>query len=119
MTGSESPDVPRLSEFAESALLLALISPLLLGLTALLALPVGVAGLVEVRRSGGRLGGTGHAVAAIIISLVVLVIAAGLALYVTQTPLPWKCDECRPPEMGMLLDTNGGTQCAHSRSSHV
>ena len=58
---------PPLSEFAESALTLAAISPLLLGLTALLALPVGVVGLVEVRRSRGRLRGTGHAIAAIVI----------------------------------------------------
>lgn len=83
-----------LSELAQSALLLAVISPLLLGLTALLALPV--AGLVEVRRSAGRLRGTPQAVAAIVIALSVLAGGAGAALYLAGSPLPWVCTECTP-----------------------
>ena len=103
------PDArPPLSEFAESALLLAIVSPFLAGLSALVALPLGVAGLVEVRRSRGRMRGTGHAIAAIIISLLVLVVTVGGALYITETPLPWECEDCQPPEMGMLLDAPGG-----------
>ena len=96
MTDGTTEGRPHLSEFAESALLLALISPLLAGLSALVALPLGVVGLVEVRRSGGRLRGSGHAIAAIIISLVVLAISVGLALYVIENPLRWQCYDCQP-----------------------
>lgn len=91
------PDEARpVSELAQSALLLALISPLLLGLTALVALPVAVAGLIEVRRSGGQLGGTGHALAAMVICVVVLVAVISAALYMVANPLPWVCTECVP-----------------------
>ena len=109
MSEAQSPDArPPLSEYAESALTLALISPLLLGLTALLALPVGVVGLVEVRRSNGRLRGTGHAVAAIVISLVVLATVAGLAFYVVGNPFPGACEDCQPQAMGVPSGGNGG-----------
>ena len=117
VTRRDSPETPPLSEYAESALTLAAISPLLLGLTALLALPVGVVGLVEVRRSRGRLRGTGHAIAAIIISLVVLASVTGLAFYVVGNPFPGACEECQPQAMGACA--TGGTLCAQLRSSHV
>lgn len=118
MSDRATPEAPPLSELAQSALLLAAISPLLLGLTALLALPVGVAALVEVRRSGGRLRGTPHALAAIIISLVVLVAAGSAALYLWGNPLPWQCDDCQPPAVGMLLDDQGGPPRSPVTSSH-
>ena len=98
MTDGTTEDRPRMSEFAESALLLAIVSPFLAGLSALVALPLGVAGLVEVRRSRGRLRGSGQAIGAIIISLVVLAVTVGGALYLSETPLPWECIDCQPPE---------------------
>jgi len=95
---SDSPEAPRLSELAQSALLLAIVSPLLAGLSALVALPVGVAGLVEVRRSRGRLRGTGHAIAAIIISVMVLIVTIGGALYLINNPVAWQCIDCGPTQ---------------------
>jgi len=107
------------SEFAESALLLAAISPLLLGLTAMLAIPVAIAGLVEVRRSRGRLRGTGRCIAALVISVVVIVAALALAAYLYQFPLPWKCYECVPPQTGMLDVRPGPFVAAHAPGEEV
>ena len=91
-------NTPPVSDLAQSALLLAIVSPLLAGLSALVALPVAVAGLVEIGRSGGRLRGTGHAIAAIIISMVVLVVTVGGALYLIDNPVAWQCIDCGPME---------------------
>ena len=110
MARQDSGERP-VSEFAESALLLAAISPLLLGLTAMLAIPVAIAGLVEVRRSRGRLRGTGRCIAALVISVVVIVAALALAAYLYQFPLPWKCLECVPPQTSML-DVQAGPSAA-------
>ena len=98
MTDQSPEDIPRLSELAQSALLLAIVSPLLGGLSALVALPVGIAGLVEVRRSDGRLRGAGHAIAAIVISVVAIVVTVGGALYLIDNPVAWQCIDCQPME---------------------
>jgi len=93
---------PPVSEYAASALLLALVSPLLAGMSALVALPLGVVALVQIRRSRGALRGTGRAVAAIIISVIVIAATLAVAVQLEALPVPWACEDCQPPETGML-----------------
>ena len=87
---------PAHSELADSALLLALISPLLLGLSALLAIPVAVGALVEIRRSGGAMRGRARAVAALAVAVVVLMAAAAAIAHLLDLGLPGSCEQCLP-----------------------